>query len=214
MANRICWHCGSASHMTRHKDAFPLTTFSPPENGAPLAAFYTCDNCMWPNAAVGGEHTGVGNNSIHERADHTWYPEAATGRDFEDVPGYIAGAADEAFKCFSFHAFRSSVLMARSVVEATCKEKGITSGPLVTKIDALETAGHIRPHIKDAAHEIRHLGNDMAHGDFVDPVLTEEAEEILEFMSEILHDVFQSPAKIARRKAAREAREAVTGMNA
>ncbi|WP_226283173.1 DUF4145 domain-containing protein [Janibacter indicus] len=202
--------------MTRVGDPWALTA-SRPTVGTTLAAFYRCDNCMWPNAATGGtvpEHQGKPRtdppliNPRHDDADHTWYPEAATGKTFDDVPEHIAGAADEAFKCRSFLALRAAVLMARSVVEATCKEKGITSGRLVTKIDSLAKDGHIRAHIKEAAHEIRHLGNDMAHGDFTEPVTIEEADEILEFMGEILHDVFQSPAKIARRKAAREARKA------
>ncbi|GAB3586334.1 DUF4145 domain-containing protein [Calidifontibacter terrae] len=202
--------------MTRFGDPWALTA-SKTKVGDLLAAFYRCDNCMWPSAATGGavpEYQGLARTDgslvlgPHEESDHTWYPEAATGMDFPDVPEHIASAADEAVKCRSFHAFRAAVLMARSVVEATCKEKGITSGRLVTKIDSLAKDGHIRAHIKDAAHEIRHLGNDMAHGDFTESVTPEEADEILEFMGEILHDVFQSPAKIARRRALREARAA------
>lgn len=206
--------------MTQFGEAWALTPHSPPLQGTQLAGFYRCDNCQWPNAAIGGQvsqeildrgRSGLSTssqfNSTHNKAEHVWYPEKATGKTFEDVPQSIADAADEAFKCRSFHALRASVLMARSVVEATCKEKGIISGPLVTKIDSLEAEGHIRGHIKDAAHEIRHLGNNMAHGDFTEPVIVEEADEILEFMAEILHDVFQSPAKIARRKQMREDRK-------
>lgn len=201
--------------MTRFGAPWALTA-TQPKAGTLLAAFYRCDNCMWPNAATGGdvpEHQGRPRTEEsltaprHDESELTWYPETASGRTFDDVPEHIAGAADEAFKCRSFHALRSTILMARSVVEATCKERGISSGPLVKKVDALEQAGHIRAHIKDAAHEIRFLGNDMAHGEFTATVMTEEADEILEFMGEILHDVFQSPAKIARRKAAREERE-------
>lgn len=200
--------------MTRVGVPWALTP-SQPQVGTLLAAFYRCDNCMWPSSATGGgvpQHQGKANvhesliSPRHDAAELTWYPEAATGREFEDVPEHIAGAADEAFKCRSFWALRSAVLMARSVVEATCKAKAITSGNLMTKIDALANAGHVRAHIRDAAHEIRHLGNDMAHGDFIEPITPEEADEILEFMGEILHDVFQSPAKIERRRAAREAR--------
>lgn len=216
MANRVCWKCGQAAHMTRFGEAWALTALTP-QYGMPLGAFYRCDNCMWPSAAVGGEVggsqldprvDGAHMTVMHEMAEQAWYPEAANGKIFEDVPEHIADAAYEAFACRSFAALRSSVLMARSVVEATCKEKGITSGQLWAKIDKLAEKNHIRGHIKDATHEIRHFGNDMAHGDFIEPVLAEEADEILEFMGEILHDVFQSPAKIARRKEVREARKA------
>ena len=102
--------------------------------------------------------------------------------------------------------------MARSVIEATAKNKGIATGRLVDKIEELEKRSLIRPHIKDAAHEVRHLGNDMAHGDFIDPVTEEETAETLELMSEILNEVYQSPAKIGRRAAARAAKKtAVSG---
>lgn len=179
--------------------------------GDRLAGFYTCDNCMWPNAAVGGSYKDSTHLSYHHSMaaeDFQWVPEAAVGRDFPDVPEHIASAADEAYRCRSFNSFRGSVLMCRSVIEATAKEKGITSGQLYTKIDGMAKQGFIRPHIKEAAHEIRLLGNNMAHGDFVDEVECEEADEILELMGEVLAEVFQSPAKIERRRLAREAKSA------
>lgn len=62
----------------------------------------------------------------------------------------------------------------------------------------------IRPHTQEAAHELRFLGNDMAHGDFVDPVDAEDADEVLEVMSEILNEVYQGPARIHRMRAKRK----------
>jgi len=61
--------------------------------------------------------------------------------------------------------------------------------------------------VRDQAHEVRFLGNDMAHGDFVEPVSTEEADEILELMAEVLHAVFEMPAQLLRRKEARIAKK-------
>jgi hypothetical protein len=137
-----------------------------------------------------------------------WLPPKGPGREFEDVPSHIAQAASEAYEVESIGAHRAAALMARSVVEATAKEKGIASGTLFAKIDAMRADDLIREHVKEAAHEIRHLGNDMAHGDFIDPVTEEEAVEVLDLMAEILHEVFQSPAKIEARKAARLAKKA------
>jgi len=71
----------------------------------------------------------------------------------------------------------------------------------------MERRNLLRPHIKDAAHEVRHLGNEMAHGDFIDPVDKEEAEAVLGLMDEILNEVYQSPAKVERQRAARLARK-------
>lgn len=68
-------------------------------------------------------------------------------------------------------------------------------------------SGTIRQHVRDGAHEIRLLGNEMAHGDLGAKVTAEDAELVLTLMSEVLDDVYQSPARVARAQAAREARK-------
>jgi len=98
----------------------------------------------------------------------------------------------------------ASILMARTVVEATAKAKGITSGRLVSKIDELATQGLVRNSTKDAAHEIRHLGNDMAHGDIEDSPAQVDVDDVLALMDEVLNEVFQGPARTARVRARRD----------
>ena len=102
---------------------------------------------------------------------------------------------------------RAAVMLARAVIEATVKDRGITTGGLVSKIEQMYDKNILREHIKEQAHEVRHLGNEMAHGDFVEPVSPLEADEVSELMVEVLHEVFQSHAKLQRRKAARLAKE-------
>ncbi|MFC0539870.1 DUF4145 domain-containing protein [Kutzneria chonburiensis] len=75
------------------------------------------------------------------------------------------------------------------------------------KIEKLHEQGRIRAHVKDGAHEVRELGNEMAHGDFVTPISFEEANLTLILMSEVLDDVFQSPARVQRARDARLARQ-------
>ncbi|WP_194239297.1 DUF4145 domain-containing protein [Microbacterium sp. CBA3102] len=84
------------------------------------------------------------------------------------------------------------------------KEKGITSGRLVSKIDELATQGLVRNSTKDAAHEIRHLGNDMAHGDIEDSPAQVDVDDVLALMDEVLNEVFQGPARTARVRARRD----------
>ncbi|WP_208322171.1 DUF4145 domain-containing protein [Paramicrobacterium fandaimingii] len=132
-----------------------------------------------------------------------WYPRVGESPEFSDVPEPIAEAAKEAHSASSVNCPMAAILMARTVVEATAKNKGITSGRLFEKIDALETAGLIRPSTKDAAHEIRYLGNDMAHGDIGDRPTADDAQDVLELMGEVLNEVFQGPARTARIKAKR-----------
>jgi hypothetical protein len=137
-----------------------------------------------------------------------WIPLAGSVREFAEVDEPIKSAASEAFACRSIGANRAAILMARTVIEATAKAKGIGAGNLVNKIDALRSANLIRPDIADSAHEVRLIGNDMAHGDNLDAVDAAEADEILELMADVLEEVFQAPARLASRRAKRKAAKA------
>lgn len=89
--------------------------------------------------------------------------------------------------------------LARSVVEAVAKEKGITRGPLSEKIDALKGQGHISEAMREAAHEVRFAGNEAAHGDLVaERLRIADAGAIVELMDSMLERVYQEPAKVAR----------------
>lgn len=94
------------------------------------------------------------------------------------------------------------------MVEATAKHQGITKGSLQDKIDGLATAGKIRPDTQDAAHEVRLDGNAIAHGDLAtSPPDIAEAEEIVALMDEVLEEVFEGPARVARARANRASRQ-------
>ncbi|WP_405869077.1 DUF4145 domain-containing protein [Streptomyces sp. NBC_00005] len=124
------------------------------------------------------------------------------------MPEIIGEMAAEAHTCRGIGANRAAVSLARAVVEATAKAKGITTGSLQKKIDALFDERFIREHVRDAAHEVRFGGNEVAHGDLVsEPMDAATASEILGLMDEILEEVFQSPARVARRKQQRLERE-------
>lgn len=140
----------------------------------------------------------------NERSSIVWTPEKVGGKQFADVPAHIASTADEAYKCRSIKADRAAILMARSVIEATCKHQEVDGRNLAAKIDGLSEQKLIRPHTQEAAHELRFLGNDMAHGDFVEPVDDEDADAVLEVMSEILNEVYQGPARILRMRQKRK----------
>jgi hypothetical protein len=118
-----------------------------------------------------------------------------------------APAASEAHACQSIGAHRAAVMLARAVIEATAKAKQISNGTLYNKIEKMHEHGFLSELVRDQAHEVRHLGNDMAHGDFVEPVSAEEADEILDLMAEVLHTVFEMPAQLLRRKEARLAKK-------
>jgi hypothetical protein len=182
-------------------------------NGTAWAiATFLCDNCKMPSVGMtlfqnDVRYYGSAAEQLDVAERHLWLPQKGTGKNYDDVPEHIADAGSEAHSCRDTSALRACVLLARSVIEATAKHKGITKGRLIEKIDAMYEAHLIREHIKDGAHEVRHLGNDMAHGDFVEPVSTEDADLVLTLMDEVLEEVFQSPARVMKAKAAREAKK-------
>lgn len=136
------------------------------------------------------------------------WPQTVGGKAFPDVPPHIAATADEAHQCQSIGAHRGAIALARAVVEATAKERGVTTGNLMAKIDALAKQSVISEAMKDAAHEIRFAGNEVAHGDLAEqPTVKEDAEEVLSLMDAILLRVYQEPAQVAKVRERRVSRK-------
>ncbi|MBM9432350.1 DUF4145 domain-containing protein [Flaviflexus equikiangi] len=123
------------------------------------------------------------------------------------MPEHISDAASESYACYQIRSYRAAILMARSVVEAVAKDKGATTGNLYKKIDKLADDRIISPLTAETAHEIRFMGNDMAHGDFVAPVSEDECDDLLNFMSSLLAEVYQTPAKLSRHREVRALRK-------
>jgi hypothetical protein len=213
MTSATCGYCGTVAQM--HGTSNVQVT---PDGGAwgIVQAAFACEHCN--RLSVGSVRTAIaGKPTAYSFGQYTadwqnaqWMPKFGAVKEFPDVPEHIAEAASEATLCLSSGAYRAVGSLARAVIEATAKDKGITKGDLATKIDALEAGDFIRPHTKEVAHEIRHFGNTMAHGDFADPVTQEEAEEIITLMSEVLSEVYQAPALLDRVQAARKAKKGST----
>lgn len=183
---------------------------------APLA----CDNCFAINIieftgdrALMGDATEAGRavtgRSSFQVWDVDWQPKGAVVRKVEDVPDGIDEAAGEAIAALAIGAYKASVLMCRAVIEATAKDHGITCNGIKPKIDALEEQRIITPVTAESAHEVRLLGNEMAHGDFATTSVSEaDARLILEITESILAEVYQRPARLARARQEREANQA------
>lgn len=124
----------------------------------------------------------------------SWSPPPMRPVDTAFIPDGVAGFFREAHDAFSIGAHRAVLLLVRSVVEATAKDRGILKGELVGKINKLFEAGEIRRGTKDMAHALRILGNDMAHGD-IDAVPTrEDADDALKIARFVLDDVYVADA--------------------
>lgn len=208
MPSRTCPYCDRATHMTPRWGEITTYRDSGPQV---LQGVATRDHCGRASLAFasrwGGSSTAgmLDKMNLTSDAEIAWLPSKGVAPEFPDVPSHIERAAKEAHSCASINAYMAAILMARTVVEAAAKEKGITTGRLIQKIDALAAANVIREGTKDAAHEIRYLGNDMAHGDIADVPASEDVDDVLILMDEILAEVFQGPARTARLKNKRSA---------
>jgi hypothetical protein len=179
----------------------------------------TCDHCGRLSVARGvgvqanwGSSQTTDSSRVARSAENAelagtieWWPKVGVAPRVDDVPAAIARAAREAYASASVSNHMAAILMARTVVEATAKNKGITTGTLAAKINAMKDAGLIRPAIAEQAHEVRFAGNDMAHGDIEAPVEETDSEELLALMAEVLSEVFQGPARLERIRAKRGA---------
>ncbi len=200
---------GNTSHHIvadpRRVDTSEAKGYNPQPNRQILVAAYQCMVCQGMSVALADAPMQTPPNakawfdSVSNLSDSaiTWRPSAIQTRVYVDVPRHIADAATEAFESHSAGHYRAAILLARSVIEATAKDKGITAGNLKTKIEALKAQNFIRPHIEAVAHGIRGYANDMAHGDFVAAVTVEESALVIQLMGEILDEVYQSPARLA-----------------
>jgi hypothetical protein len=209
MRNHVCWMCrANTSHEMvggpKRVNTSEATAFSEDANHMVFVAAYECMVCSGISVAIGnaprnkiGQGLTVWVESNLSDGDFTWRPSATDSKGYPDVPPQIADAATEAFECHSYGHYRAAILLARSVIEATAKEKGITSGTLQSKIQKMEEQKLIRPTIEAMAHGIRGYGNDMAHGDFVERLSAEESALVIQLMGEILDEVYQSPARLA-----------------
>jgi hypothetical protein len=174
---------------------------------------FRCDNedCHALSVGVGTVFEPSSLTDAKNRLPQTelaWTPNHVSRPEFPDVPEQIAEAASEAHACLSIQAYRGAVALARAVVEATAKDQGVTSGPLVKKIDQMQEKNLIRDITRQLAHEIREGGNEIAHGDLGDePMPPEDAEAIVSLMDEILQEVYQGPARMLRLRKSREERE-------
>lgn len=236
MANTTCGWCKNISHMTPLLKE-PLVAqrsvylYGGSSSQYTADAAYKCDNCgrlsvmTWTSSTDPTGYLSDGEPAPYENP--IWSPAAGDFKEFEDVPSPIDSAASEAWRCHAVGAYRGALVVARAVVEASAKFRGATGRDLEKKIENLAALGLIRQGMKEAAHEVRHWGNDVAHGDFDVPqepvsdednreaaeemtaaVTREEAEEILVLMDDLLAELFQGPARTQRAREAREARKA------
>lgn len=175
-----------------------------------LALAFECDHCHDIN--VGHlTHTETDTSTVrsHLARGHVdpteWFPPNRTAPEYADTKDAIREPAIEAYTARDNNALRAAILMARSVLEAICKDQGYEKNDkgrdmsLFQKIDAMHKDGVITKRLQTSAHAIRELGNDMAHGDFAtSKPEPEDADDVLALMSMFIDQLYVQDARTTR----------------
>ena len=86
-------------------------------------------------------------------------------------------------------------LSLRRVLEAICKDKGVTSGTLEEKIQVMIDRKILPEMFNDACWIVRQLGNSAAHGD--DRFFSVyQVDQTIDFMKNILNYLYSLPIKM------------------
>lgn len=203
MATTTCGWCGVLTHMIPKVGPGKVPYFEFSDKNLVMGV-YQCSNERCQRFSIGSmtAPNTTSLSALSSEEPHHWEPAQVRRPGFPDVPDEIAETASEAHACLSIGAARGAVALARAVVEASAKHKGITVSGIAGKINEMETQGLIRPLTKSTAHAIRLAGNEVAHGDIGQvPIPLHEAEVVVQFMDSFLEEVFQHPAKLEQLQA-------------
>ncbi|MBR8005554.1 DUF4145 domain-containing protein [Burkholderia vietnamiensis] len=169
-------------------------------------AVLVCRHCHQGVAVVEeqmtGEHpsaSGQGGGQLWWRGIH-WWPFPGGVHDAA-IPPKIQDTFDEACRAIAANCPRAGAVMARRTLEAIAADRGETDGPLVKRLAALTSRGLLPLTFADWAKEVRLVGNVGAHFDSEDDVSSRDAEQLRDFIAELLNHLYILPSRLASRRA-------------
>ncbi|KAE8755635.1 DUF4145 domain-containing protein [Paraburkholderia madseniana] len=169
-------------------------------------AVLVCHHCHQGIAVVEeqmtGEHPSAsarGGGQIWWRGVH-WWPFHGGVSD-PAIPAGIQSTFDEACRAIAANCPRAGAVMARRTLEAVAADRGETDGPLVKRLAALASRGLLPSTFSDWAKEVRLVGNIGAHFDLEEDVSARDAEQLRDFIAELLNHLYVLPSKLATRRA-------------
>ena len=116
----------------------------------------------------------------------------------EQVPPEVRNEFAEAEKCLEASCHRAAAALFRSVLEKAMRANGFNEGRLIAKIDAAVKAGVLTPARGRRAHEeIRALGNDVLHSDWV-ALTAEDVEPAHHYSQRVLEDLYDDREQVVR----------------
>lgn len=211
--NGLCPRCGRLSSF-EHTGWLPVTFdggyILKREGGAEPTVMdrvssLICRHCGQGVAVVEEEWVGESRKkdsrsggTISYRGLHWWpLPESNLP---DDIPNAIAGVFGEAAAALAAGCPRASAVMARRTVEAICDDKGESAGTLAQRLASLVSKNVLHPTLAEWAKEVRLVGNVGAHFDPINSVSSDDAQQLLSFVRELLKYQYQLPAELARRR--------------
>lgn len=149
-----------------------------------------------------GDHPSVsrkGGGHVWWRGVHWWpFPGGASD---PAIPVGIQDTFDEACRAIAADCPRAGAVMARRTLEAIAADRGETDGPLVKRLAMLTSRGLLPSTFSEWAKEVRLVGNIGAHFDLEDDVSLKDAEQLRDFIAELLNHLYILPSKLAARRA-------------
>lgn len=182
-----CGRCGKPAHMSlaaEHEGAYL-------HGGGFRAGLYVCPGCGAPSLAVSQLYRGEWRPPSFLPGPHL--------APWTDLPDDIGEEHAEAWNCFHAEFYRASMLMARAAVQHACRYSQAEGRSLKEELEDLVAKGKIVAQLRDAADEVRLLGNDVAHPGEPVTVDREEAEELLGYLDVFLTALIVLPSKLLRR---------------
>ncbi len=164
-----------------------------------------CRHCSQGTAVIEEQWIGetrakdskVGGN-ISWRGLHWWpLPNSSI---HSAIPPEIASSFNEANRAVSANCPRAGAVMARRTLEAITVERGVSNGTLNQRLKDMEVSGKLHKSLADWANEVRLIGNDGAHFDPIKNVSISDANDIINFISELLNYIYILPSELSRRR--------------
>lgn len=108
----------------------------------------------------------------------------------DEIPEPIKSEVKEANLCFAIEAFKACILMCQTALEHVWHEQGVSG------LKELKDNGIISPQLYKRANEIRLWGNMAKHEMMADPVIKEDAEQLVSYLEILLNEVYVEPKRL------------------
>lgn len=196
-----CSHCGrdiDATVVFREKGK-DLGLF----NGIPYFFMVRCHKCSYLNLVIQNFSRDIPNRCWLLHSIHSFPPSElpAKIKKYKDdngktiIPAAIFADLQQAIVCSSVGALQGATLLLRRACENICVDNQCTAPKLKFKIAELKDKGLITKAQLDQAHNIRILGNSVAHDDPNSPFKVEydDTKTALDFVISLIDVIYLFP---------------------